>query len=104
MYLKRLLVGGYDRVFEINRNFRNEGITVHNPEFTMLEFYEAYGTLEKTTKFVQKLVQNSVLSVNDSLEIEYENKPLNLSKDFRVASMKIFRRYCKSSLIQRMKL
>ena len=89
LYLKRLLVGGYDRVFEINRNFRNEGIsTVHNPEFTMLEFYEAYGTLEKTTKFVQKLVQNSVLSVNDSLEIEYENKPLNLSKDFRVASMK----------------
>ena len=49
LYLKRLLVGGYDRVYEINRNFRNEGIsTVHNPEFTMLEFYEAYGSLEKT--------------------------------------------------------
>ena len=89
LYLKRLLVGGYDRVYEINRNFRNEGIsTVHNPEFTMLEFYEAYGSLEKTTNFVQKLVQNSVLAVNDTLEIEYENKPLNLKNNFRVASIK----------------
>jgi lysyl-tRNA synthetase class 2 len=89
LYLKRLLVGGYDRVFEINRNFRNEGIsTVHNPEFTMLEFYEAYGSLEKTTKFVQSLIQNSVLAVNDTLEITYEDKPLNLQKDFKVASIK----------------
>ena len=84
-----MLVGGYDRVYEINRNFRNEGIsTVHNPEFTMLEFYEAYGSLEKTTNFVQKLVQNSVLAVNDSLEIEYENKPLKFKNNFRVASIK----------------
>ena len=89
LYLKRLLVGGYDRVFEINRNFRNEGIsTVHNPEFTMLEFYEAYGSLEKTTKFVQSLIQNSVLAVNDTLKITYEDKPLNLQEDFKVASIK----------------
>src|SRR5690606_3197440 len=47
LYLKRLLVGGFERVFEINRNFRNEGVSVrHNPEFTMLEFYEAYATYE----------------------------------------------------------
>ena len=89
LYLKRLTVGGFDRVYEINRSFRNEGVsTQHNPEFTMLEFYEAYGSLEKTTNFVQKLVQNSVLAVNDSLEIEYENKPLNLKNNFRVASIK----------------
>lgn len=89
LYLKRLLVGGFERVFEINRNFRNEGIsTVHNPEFTMLEFYEAYGNLEKTTNFIQKLVQDSVLEVNDSLKIQYDGKPLDLSKNFKVISVK----------------
>ena len=89
LYLKRLLVGGFERVFEINRNFRNEGIsTIHNPEFTMLEFYEAYGNLEKTTNFIQKLVQDSVLEVNDSLKIQYDGKPLDLSKNFKVISVK----------------
>lgn len=89
LYLKRLLVGGFERVFEINRNFRNEGIsTVHNPEFTMLEFYEAYGNLEKTTNFIQKLVQDSVLEVNDSLKIQYDGKQLDLSKNFKVISVK----------------
>ena len=89
LYLKRLLVGGFERVFEINRNFRNEGIsTIHNPEFTMLEFYEAYGNLEKTTNFIQKLVQDSVLAVNDSLKIQYDGKPLDLSKNFKVISVK----------------
>ena len=89
LYLKRLLVGGFERVFEINRNFRNEGIsTIHNPEFTMLEFYEAYGNLEKTTNFIQKLVQDSVLEVNNSLKIQYDGKPLDLSKNFKVISVK----------------
>ena len=89
LYLKRLLVGGFEKVFEINRNFRNEGIsTIHNPEFTMLEFYEAYGKLNKTTAFIQKLVQDSVLEVNESLKIEYDGKPLDLSKDFKVISVK----------------
>ena len=89
LYLKRLLVGGYEKVFEINRNFRNEGIsTIHNPEFTMLEFYEAYGKLEDVTKLIQKLVQDSVSAVNDSLEITYEEKPLNLKADFRVVALK----------------
>ena len=89
LYLKRLLVGGFERVFEINRNFRNEGIsTIHNPEFTMLEFYEAYGNLEETTNFIQKLVQDSVLEVNDSLKIQYDGKPLDLSKNFKVISVK----------------
>ena len=89
LYLKRLLVGGFDRVFEINRNFRNEGLsTIHNPEFTMLEFYEAYGSLDRTTRFVQKLVQDSISAVNDSLSIIYEDKELNLESDFEVKSLK----------------
>ena len=89
LYLKRLLVGGFEKVFEINRNFRNEGLsTIHNQEFTMLEFYEAYGTLKKTTLFVQKLVQDSILAVNDSLTITYEEKELDLKNDFDVKSLK----------------
>jgi lysyl-tRNA synthetase class 2 len=89
LYLKRLLVGGFEKVFEINRNFRNEGLsTIHNPEFTMLEFYEAYGTLKKTTLFVQKLVQDSIKAVNDSLTIMYEEKELDLKNDFAVKSLK----------------
>ena len=89
LYLKRLLVGGFEKVFEINRNFRNEGLsTIHNPEFTMLEFYEAYGTLKKTTLSVQKLVQDSIKAVNDSLTIMYEEKELDLKNDFDVKSLK----------------
>ena len=89
LYLKRLLVGGFEKVFEINRNFRNEGLsTIHNPEFTMLEFYEAYGSLDRTTLFVQKLVQDSISAVNDSLSIIYEDKELNLESDFEVKSLK----------------
>ena len=89
LYLKKLLVGGFEKVFEINRNFRNEGIsTIHNPEFTMLEFYEAFGSLQKTTSFVQKLIQDAVASVNDSLQISYQDRALDLSQDFKISSMK----------------
>ena len=89
LYLKRLLVGGFEKVFEINRNFRNEGLsTIHNPEFTMLEFYEAYGSLGKTTRFVQKLVQDSIYAVNESLSIIYEDKELNLGSDFEIKSLR----------------
>ena len=84
-----MLVGGFEKVFEINRNFRNEGLsTIHNPEFTMLEFYEAYGSLKRTTLFVQKLVQDSISAVNDSLSITYEDKELNLGSDFEVKSLR----------------
>ena len=89
LYLKKLIVGGFEKVFEINRNFRNEGIsTIHNPEFTMLEFYEAFGSLQKTTSFVQKLIQDAVASVNDSLQISYQDRALDLSQDFKISSMK----------------
>ncbi len=57
LYLKRLVVGGFERVFEINRNFRNEGISVrHNPEFTMMEFYQAYATYEDLMDFTEELL------------------------------------------------
>ena len=56
LFLKRLLVGGFDRVFELNRNFRNEGMSVrHNPEFTMLEFYQAYATFEDLMQLTEEL-------------------------------------------------
>ena len=89
LYLKRLVIGGINKVYEISKNFRNEGMDKnHNPEFTMLEFYEAYGTLKKTTLFVQKLVQDSIKAVNDSLTIMYEEKELDLKNDFDVKSLK----------------
>jgi lysyl-tRNA synthetase class 2 len=68
LYLKRLLVGGYDRVFELNRNFRNEGLDrAHNPEFTMLEIYEAYGDLRTMQALVQDLVTHVAQKVFGSL-------------------------------------
>jgi len=57
LYLKRLLVGGFERVFEINRNFRNEGLsTRHNPEFTMLEFYQAYATYHDLMELTEEMI------------------------------------------------
>ena len=59
LYLKRLVVGGFERVFEINRNFRNEGLsTRHNPEFTMLEFYQAYADYKDLMNFTEELIKN----------------------------------------------
>jgi len=80
LYLKRLIVGGFDRVFEINRNFRNEGISVrHNPEFTMMEFYQAYATYEDLMDFTEELfchVAQEVLGTldftNQGLEISFQ--------------------------------
>ncbi len=64
LYLKRLLVGGFERVFEINRNFRNEGIsTQHNPEFTMLEFYQAYATFEDLMRLTEEMISSLAMSL-----------------------------------------
>jgi lysyl-tRNA synthetase class 2 len=74
LYLKRLLVGGVDRVFEIGRNFRNEGLSRrHNPEFTMLEAYQAYGDYESMMELVQGLVCHVAEQVLDTLTIEHKN-------------------------------
>ncbi len=72
LYLKRLVVGGFERVYEINRNFRNEGIsTQHNPEFTMLEFYQAYATYEDLMNLTEEMFRAAALEVTGSLQIPY---------------------------------
>ena len=87
LYLKRLLVGGFERVFEINRSFRNEGLsTRHNPEFTMLEYYEAFTSLDKTIELTQNMIQKSSEEVNGTLELEWGEDKINLSS-FRKANL-----------------
>ena len=74
LYLKRLLVGGFNKVFELNRNFRNEGISRrHNPEFTMLEFYWAYADFEKIADLVEELICHLAQTVCGSLRIEHKD-------------------------------
>ena len=83
LYLKRLIVGGFDRVFEINRNFRNEGISVrHNPEFTMMEFYAAYWNYQDLMTFTESLVRDAALKAVDTLQLSYGGKPVDLSQPF----------------------
>ncbi len=83
LYLKRLIVGGFDRVFEINRNFRNEGISVrHNPEFTMMEFYAAYWNYQDLMTFTEDLVRDAALKATGSLQMSYGGKPVDLAQPF----------------------
>src|SRR6056300_1064530 len=87
LYLKRLLVGGFERVFEINRSFRNEGLsTKHNPEYTMLEYYEAYTTLDNTIEFTENMIKKSCEEINQSLAITWGEDELDLS-NFKKASL-----------------
>ena len=80
LYLKRLLVGGLERVYEMNRNFRNEGIsTRHNPEFTMLEVYQAYGNYEDMMKLTEDLVSSLVKEVNGSYQVTYQGKTIDFT-------------------------
>lgn len=89
LYLKRLVVGGLDRVFEINRNFRNEGLsTQHNPEFTMLEFYQAYATYEHLMDLTEELLQELVQSIHDSTTLTYQGKEYSFEAPFKRLSMK----------------
>jgi lysyl-tRNA synthetase class 2 len=85
LYLKRLLVGGFSKVFELNRNFRNEGISPrHNPEFTMLEAYEAYGSWETMAELVESMICHVAEKVLGRLLIEHPNgKKINLSRPWR---------------------
>jgi lysyl-tRNA synthetase, class II len=84
LYLKRLLVGGLERVYEIGRNFRNEGIDRdHNPEFTMLEFYQAYADYEDMMELAEALVKEATLGVHGSLNLEYQGRELDLGKPWR---------------------
>ncbi|MEK9779608.1 MAG: lysine--tRNA ligase [Gammaproteobacteria bacterium] len=83
LYLKRLIVGGIDRVFEINRNFRNEGLsTRHNPEFTMIEFYQAYANYDDLMNLTEKLLVGIAKEVIGSEEISYQGVNFDFSKKF----------------------
>ncbi|KPA15927.1 lysyl-tRNA synthetase [Candidatus Magnetomorum sp. HK-1] len=84
LYLKRLVVGGFDRVFEINRNFRNEGVsTRHNPEFTMLEFYQAYATYENLMDITEKMFQTVAQQVIGTTTFEYQGETIDFSGSWK---------------------
>jgi lysyl-tRNA synthetase class 2 len=81
LYLKRLVVGGLDRVYEINRNFRNEGVsTQHNPEFTMLEFYQAYANYHDLMQLTQELIVQVALEVNGTTVTNFAGQEIDLAK------------------------
>lgn len=89
LYLKRLVVGGMERVYEINRNFRNEGLsTKHNPEFTMLEFYCAYANYQDLIKLTEEMFKYICKSVLGTFEINYQGNLIDFSKSFKCISMK----------------
>jgi len=88
LYLKRLLVGGFERVYEINRNFRNEGIsTQHNPEFTMLEFYQAYSDYRGMMDLTEELMRQVAIDATGGTVVEYEGEKLDFG-NIRRASMR----------------
>ena len=83
LYLKRLVAGGFEQVFEINRSFRNEGIsTRHNPEFTMLEFYAAYRDYEYLMQFIEQLLRDTAQTVFGTTQITYQGRIIDFGKPF----------------------
>ncbi|MDX1387206.1 MAG: lysine--tRNA ligase, partial [bacterium] len=89
LYLKRLVVGGIERVFEINRNFRNEGISIqHNPEFTMLEFYWAYATYEDLMRLTEELLGDLVQKVYGNTIVEYQGEKIDFKAPFASMTLK----------------
>ena len=84
LYLKRLVVGGFDRVYEINRNFRNEGLsTLHNPEFTMLEFYQAYATYEDLMALIEELFCSLAREILGAYVFEYQGQKIDFTPPWR---------------------
>ena len=84
LYLKRLVVGGFEKVFEINRNFRNEGLSQkHNPEFTMLEFYQAYATYTDLMDLTETMVTEVAQDVNGSLDVTWDGVAISLARPWR---------------------
>ena len=88
LYLKRLLVGGFEKVFEINRNFRNEGLsTRHNPEFTMLEFYQAYATYHDLMDLTEEMISWLADEVTGSMEVVYQGQHVDLAPPWKRYTM-----------------
>ena len=96
LYLKRLIIGGFEKVFEINRSFRNEGLSIkHNPEFTMIEFYAAYEDYSYLMNIIEKLIKNLLTSVGLKDTFEYQNQKLDFSKNFeRISFHDSICKYC----------
>ena len=87
LYLKRLLVGGFERVFDISKNFRNEGVdTRHNPEFIMMEAYQAYGDLSTMLELTEEIVKESIYAANKTYKVKFGEKMIDLSK-FQINTM-----------------
>jgi lysyl-tRNA synthetase class 2 len=94
LYLKRLVVGGLDRVYELNRCFRNEGVsTKHNPEFTMLEFYQAYANYHDLMLLTEELVQYVALAVNGTTIVEFNGNTIDLAKWTRLSMREAIREF-----------
>ena len=88
LYLKRLIVGGLERVFEINRSFRNEGVsTRHNPEFTMLEFYQAYATFEDLMNLTEDMLRGLIIKITGSAILNYQGESLDFEAPFTRMTM-----------------
>lgn len=88
LFLKRLVVGGFDRVYEINRNFRNEGVsTQHNPEFTMLEFYQAYADYHDFMNLTEKMFEALTAQVCETAEVRFAGRTINLVPPFKRISL-----------------
>ena len=84
LYLKRLVVGGFERVFEVNRNFRNEGLSVrHNPEFTMMEFYAAYTDYQWLMDFTENCIRTAAIAARGTAVLQYQGRELDLSQPFQ---------------------
>jgi lysyl-tRNA synthetase class 2 len=89
LYLKRLLVGGFERVYEINRNFRNEGIsTRHNPEFTMIEFYQAYADYTDLMRYTEEMISSIAQEVLGTMKVPYQGTEIDLTPPWQRYTLK----------------
>ncbi len=89
LYLKRLIIGGFDKIYEINRNFRNEGVSSkHNPEFTMIEFYQTYANYLDMMNLTEDLLRSVVSDVKNSLVVTYQGQDIDFSKPFERMTLK----------------
>jgi len=102
LYLKRLLIGGFEKVYEVGKCFRNEGLDrFHNPDFTMLEFYWAYADYKDLMKLTEKLFENLIKNIFGAQEIQYEGKKINFKAPFtRIEFDQLLRKYAKINLAE----